>query len=273
MKRYLILAINCIWVHLLFGQTLDVGWGEISEDELLMHSSPIDSGAAAVILLNYGRFYYDLDADPVLYRHVKVKIFDAAAYDLSNIKIDYLYSATQKEITNIKAASYNFDGGKKLIETKLENKMIFDEDVDGYRRQKKFSVPAVKEGTVFEYQYQIKLRGKAFNPEFYFQDVYPIKASILEASIPTVLNYVYVTQLNSLNIEHTESASGLNMGANDGFISQREHVWSCYDVPALKMEKFISGYEDYIAKIDLQLSFIHEIGESPEYIIKDWADF
>lgn len=66
----------------------------------------------------------------------------------------FLYSSgrSEEKIQNLKAATYNLEDGK-LVATELDKKSIFKDKYDKNRMQMKFTLPAVKEGSIIEYSY------------------------------------------------------------------------------------------------------------------------
>ena len=72
----------------------------------------------------------------------------------------------------LKAITFNL-ADKKVVETKMDNSAVFDEIVDLNWSLKKFTLPAVKEGSVIDIRYEIQ------SPYFFnlqswgFQNVIP----------------------------------------------------------------------------------------------------
>lgn len=66
----------------------------------------------------------------------------------------------ETSLQGLKCATYNLEAGK-VEETKLEKSQVFEEQVDKYRKRVRFTAPAVKQGSIVEYEYTIQ-------SDFYF---------------------------------------------------------------------------------------------------------
>ncbi len=157
-------------------------YGKPTEEELKMTIYAPDTAATAVVLYTRNNARYDLlnnDFRLVYTYEVKIKVLKSEGTSYADIIIPY-YSkekagGTMKEnITQLDASAYNLEDGK-IVRTKMKRDLVFEERLNKNYMQIKFSIPAVREGTVFEYKYQL-------NSDFY----YSINHWEAQRSIPVI---------------------------------------------------------------------------------------
>jgi hypothetical protein len=84
----------------------------------------------------------------------------------------YTDGKIEENLDNLKGVTYNLENGK-VIETKLESGSIFKDKLSKYYTVRKFTLPAIKEGSILEYTYVIK-SDYLFNLQpWEFQGEYP----------------------------------------------------------------------------------------------------
>jgi hypothetical protein len=105
-----------------------------------------------------------------------IKIFDSRAHNFANVVVPY---TTQSQIKLIRARTISADGNitvlKKndIFDVNLYPNFIFYSD----QRAKIFTLPAVEDGAVLEYEYHITLSNHTFGSIWSFQDEVPILLS------------------------------------------------------------------------------------------------
>lgn len=136
-------------------------YGKPSEEELTMTTYAPDTAAAAVILYSKSSARYEFMSNEfrITYNYeVKIKVLKSEGTSYANISIPYYLhtnsSLMKESVSQIDASAYNLENGK-IVRTKMKRDLIFEERLNKGYMQVKFSVPSVKEGTVFEYKYQL----------------------------------------------------------------------------------------------------------------------
>lgn len=136
-------------------------FGKPTEEELTMTTYAPDSSAAAVVLYSKSDAQYDYvnNSFRITYNYeVKIKVLKPEGTSYANISIPFYYneknSMTKEVVGRIEATSYNMEDGQ-VVRTKMKRDLIFEEQINRNYKQIKFSIPAVKAGTVFEYKYQL----------------------------------------------------------------------------------------------------------------------
>jgi hypothetical protein len=141
---------------------------------------------------------------------------------------------------------------------------------------KKFTFPAVKEGSIIELEYTVKSDFYIHLKPWIFQGEYPCLWSEYEADIPQFFHYVSLTRgdqtyyiktakftsaFYSVRIPRgTESDDVINLTSN--VVNSR---WVMKDVPALKVEKFTSTLINHLSRIEFQLHYIQYTDQSERH--------
>lgn len=263
-----------------------VKYGKVSPEDFKARYD-IDTGAAAIVLADVGSSEFESGRDwfiQVFKLHRRIHILRKSAYDKANVTIDlYFQGSNEEAVANLKACSYNLEDGK-VVETKLESKAVFTEKVDRNTIRKKFTLPAVKEGTIIEYSYTINSEFPMYLRPWAFQTIdMPVLWSEYEVSLPEYYEYLFLSQgyhpfhiknskdsrkTFSFNIEGASSASASrHVSVTPGVTT---HRWVMKDVPPLKEESYVTTLRNYISYIEFQLSAIR-FPESPvRNIMSTW---
>ncbi|MCY6361386.1 DUF3857 domain-containing protein [Bacteroides thetaiotaomicron] len=163
-------------------------YGKPSQEELVMTAYAPDTSATAVVLYSKCDVRYDLLANNfrILYNYeVKIKVLKSEGASYADIQIPYYSnernSTLKESVSQLDASAYNMEGGK-MVRTKMKRDLVFTERLTKQYMQLKFSIPAVREGTVFEYKYQL-------SSDLY----YSINSWEAQRSIPVIFNQYDIT--------------------------------------------------------------------------------
>lgn len=252
--------------------------------------SPIvDSNTNAIILSEKGTINFIGNNkgwfSHVFSKYTRIKVLNKKAFDLATVKIHlYVQGDDAEKADNITASTYNLEDGK-VVETKLDKKEIFEDKEDKNHIEKKFTMPAVKEGSIIEYSYTITSDWNFNLPPWEFQSVeYPCLWSEYDVTIPQVLTYIFVKQgIHEFSIDKggeghesyrvTEKPDGGTLGveSRDLFVNANtvKHRWAMKDIPAFHRENYLSTPRNYIDKIQFQLSKTYN-GEDTRDVMNSW---
>lgn len=252
-------------------------------------SSIIDSNTNAIILSDIGSIDF-IGNDKNWFSHVfkrqtRIKIFNKKAFDLATVKIPlYTRDDDAEKVDNLTASTYNLETGA-VTETRLDKKDIFQEREDKNHIEVKFTMPAVKEGSIIDYTYTITSDYNFNLPEWEFQSInYPCLWSEYEVTIPQVLFYIFVKQgvhnfavdkgsegHGSYKVTRKPDASALGLTDQDLFVNANtiKHRWAMKDIPAFHVENYITTPYNYIDKIQFQLSKTYN-GEDTRDVMNTW---
>ena len=194
------------------GQDLqNMKFGKITVTDFGVLPLNSDTGANAIIIKDYGKTefigsnhgFFDI----VFTRNVRVKILNSNGFDIADYKIflfDNRKGVTEK-ITVLKGSTYNLVNGN-IQETKLDPKMMYEERLNRYQNQTKFTMPALKAGSIYELTYTIKSNYFDDPPTWNFQHAYPCLWSEYEVTIPSMFHYLIKTRGDDhFDVNKTES--------------------------------------------------------------------
>ena len=134
-------------------------YGKPSKEELSHPPYPPAPPATAIYLFHQGQsdFVYHDGFQLTTEHWVRIKILKPQGVSYADVSVPY-YSPTdrdegQERASDIEGCSYNMENGK-CIKTSMKRESISFERINNLYKMLKFSLPAVKEGTVIEYHYK-----------------------------------------------------------------------------------------------------------------------
>lgn len=274
MKSLLLFIVFSLINMNLTAQSFESKFGRCSEDEIEMTHCPFDSTADAMILYDIGNISFELVGEKyqvVFERKTKYKFFNKSGIDYAKCEIEF-YDGNQgiERVTSIKCNTYNMESGKITV-TKLDNKSVFEEKSGGKWRSKKFAMPGVKEGSVVEVSYRISSPYIFSLPAWKFQSDIPIMYSEVNATINPHFEYTFIKKGDISLADYKQfQATGAPIFINGNRMYSKTHQYILKDVPAFKDESYITSKNDYLNRIDFQLSKIIYSNGNSEMIISTW---
>jgi hypothetical protein len=208
-------------------------FGAVTPDELNMKSYSKDTAAHAVILFDIGSVVLDEDLSVRYKRHVRIKFFGTEDIDEFASKTLF-FETTGESISKIKGATYNMENGK-MVTSELDDDGIFKGKVDKYVSNVKFTLPNVKPGSIIEYSYNWTLN-MSLLPSWQFQYTIPAVYSEYETIFPKAFSFRKDLQ-GYLPVSEVIS----KYEGNERLIMK--------DVPAFKVEPFLTTPDDYVSKV------------------------
>lgn len=253
-------------------------WGEVPPADLDMKSFPADTNAAAVVLSDIGRAYFNEEFGIEFERHRRVKILSEAGYDWGSFVVTYYAKNRIQRVAEIEGYTFTRGPGGAVRRDKLDKKAIFDEDVDGEYRRVRATLPALAPGCVIEYRYKLKIKEGYYTylPDWEFQTSEPTRWSEYRAEIPSMLGYAMVWQgMSKLEINEAEMRDWpplMPYAQTAGIynLKMSYHRWAMRDMPALRREPYMTPPSDHLAKIDFQLTKIMWPGSVPQDVMNTW---
>ncbi|ULQ53712.1 DUF3857 domain-containing protein [Flavihumibacter fluvii] len=239
-----------------------------------------DVGKSTVLPNSKGGFGYQFN------RRMRVKIVDIQGVSAGKFVIPmYLQkgSSAEEGITSLKAVTYNLEGGK-VVETRLAGDQVFTEKINTYYSLKKFSLPALKEGSIFEINYTIESDFLYDFRPWVFQHDYPCLWSEYTTDVPEYFDYNHLVKGSIPFTIETKKADArsynvqLDVGSiemnNRGTVSTVVNInrWAIANVPALRKEKYTTSIENYRSEIEFQLAMISFPNQRPRIITPKWSE-
>jgi hypothetical protein len=257
--------------HLIAQDKLNIKFGKITETDFDLSKNKFDSGASAVIIADIGHASFEGNAKGdftlVFKRFRRIKIINKNGFDAASDEIPiYRDGMNGEELRDLKASTFNIENGK-IVETKLDEKSVFTDKLDKYYSEKKFTMPAVKEGSIVDISYTIKSDYYKSLRSWDFQGEYPCLWSEYEVEIPQFFHYVFFkqgdqdffinTSKNIATFYSVRESGGTSTddvyNINSNAIDDR---WVMKDVPVLKEERYTSTLNNYVSRIEFQLHYI-----------------
>jgi hypothetical protein len=248
---------------------LPVKFGKVTPEDFDINMSAVDTSAGAVVVADYGVSTFDGSPKGwfnLNFKHSRrVKILRKTGFDIATVTISlYVGDRDEEKLEGLRASTYTLENGK-VVETRLDDKSVFTDRLDKHHIQKKFTFPALKEGAIIEYTYTQTSPYLFELQPWSFQGGYPRLWSEYQVDIPDFFRYVTmgygyvpfdVNTSTSQNVNfHLTFPGGAErddkMDYDDNVVT---HRYVMKNVPALVEEPFTSSVENYLARIEFQLS-------------------
>jgi hypothetical protein len=257
-----------------------VKFGKVTPEDFNITAPGYDTSAGAVVVADVGYSSFDGNSKGgvTLYfnRSCRIKILKRSGFDAATLTIPiYSIGSETEKVTGLRASTYTLENGK-VVETKVDDKSIFTDKLSNHLVQKKFTFPALKEGAIVEYKYTLESPFHFNLQPWDFQGDYPCLWSEYKVAIPEFFQYVTLSHgylpfsINTAESQpisfHLTDPGGA--GRDEQYNYQTNllmHRWVIRDVPALKEEPFTTSVENYLSRLEFQLSrFIYPDGHSDD---------
>ncbi|MFV8226154.1 DUF3857 domain-containing protein [Christiangramia aquimixticola] len=269
-------------------------YGKVSKEEVKEKQHPLEENAGAAILYSYQRTFFEYNQSTgfnlVSEYHQRIKIYTKEGFDWATKEISSRQGNLEENVSSIKGVTYNLENGK-LVETKLDRDNIYKEDASRYRKITKFTMPAVKEGSVIEFEYR-KSSDKITTSldRVTLQHTIPINKLDISVTIPEYFNfgvynnpkaaiYVKVDMENKpfvksfTNTYRDDSDSRLTRtGTRNTRVEfmQTSYVVEQENIPSLQEENHVDHLENYAAFLDWELKFVNFPNSPMENYSQTW---
>jgi hypothetical protein len=281
--RSLLLLLSFCAASTLFAQKEALPkFGKIDPNIFTQKAYAVDSSAPAVALIDLGKTeivgnhkgWFSM-------RHThrkRVHILNKNGYDYASFSV-LINKDRQREtsLQSLKCFTYNLEGDK-VVETKLEKSGMFEEQLDKNLVRIRCTAPAVKEGSVVEYEYTTESENYFSLVPWEFQGAIPRLWSEYQFSLPQFMDYIFLTQgyfpfhikeSKDRTTRYTVISGDINTKTTSLTCNVTDYRWVMKNVPVLKEEKFTSTIDNHIAKIEFQLAGYKDPLEARS-IMNDW---
>ncbi len=268
-----------VWVLSLIlvnGQNFSREFGKVEEEEFELKKYPSDKDAEAVVLFDIGKSYFvesENSFDIIFERLTRIKIISEAGIKWAEVKIPFYREGNiYEKIYEIEAYSYNYENGH-IRKTPLSVTNTYDEKTNNYWSIKKFAIPNVKEGTIIEYKYKVNSQYKFNLRDWEFQWRIPVVYSEYEVKLIPFYEYSWLLQgAGKFDSQTSFIDKGLSRQFGSIIFQDIVHKFIMKNVPAFDNEEFITSINDYITKLDFQLSKINYPNGANVDILTSWED-
>jgi hypothetical protein len=238
MRFSLLLFSLLIFPTIIFSQKDPIRFGKISKAEKAIKKTNLDPNADAVILCDFGEINF-LGNSVEITRHTRIKILTQNGLSQANIFLHYLSEDNNERIYKIKAHTINIDQQGKEKKIKVAKKEIYTIDLNKNWKEKRFTFPNVKVGSIIEYQYSKNSKNQVNLEEWTFQNKLPTLKSHLNVLVGEDLDYKIVYNGNRLIGKYGYGNT---------------NSWSLENLPPLKEEPFCPNPNDYVESVRFQLA-------------------
>jgi hypothetical protein len=287
--RRLLLPLGCCLLILSGSRAQDKSlakFQKITPADFDLSKAGFDSGANAVLIADVGGTSFEGnnkgDFTLVFTRHLRAKIINKNGFDIATRTIILFSNANDEErLISLKASTYNLEN-EAVTETKLDEKSIFTSKIDKETQTRKFTMPALKEGSVFDISYTIKSDFYTHLRSWSFQGDYPCLWSEYEVTIPEFFNYVSLLrgddrfEVNTATTSYADFTLRESGGTETDDVfhirgNTLKHHWVKKNVPAIKEETYMSASSNYLSRVSFQLHYV-QFGENGirHNFLRDW---
>ncbi len=216
-------------------------FGIPSAEDLVLKECPFEKDAPAVMLIHEAFSYPGDNTQLITTHHIRIKILNDNGFNAANISIQFYRRDNFESIDNIEAVTINQSADGTLIKQKVEKKSVYSNKISDRLGEISFAFPSVKAGSIIEYQYRSIMGDYTGIDDWYFQDKIPVMISRYHLTMTPVRQLVY-----KINKKPELEATVLPEPGKVFFEMK--------NIPALPVEPYMDARNDYIQKINFQLS-------------------
>ena len=277
MRNLLFLVIfQAGFLSFLSAQAFNNDFGKVGREDVELTSYSPDKSADAVVISDIGSSYFqeaNNRFDLIYERTTRLKIFKESGKNWANIEIPYYRQGeTYEEVYDIEACTYNFENGL-FKRTNLDLSSHHDEKLNEYWYLKKFAMPNVKEGSIVEYRYKVRSQYLFNLRDWEFQWKIPVIYSKYVTKMTPFYEYTWLLQGAG---KFYSQKSYIDQGLETQFGSIKYHdmiyEYVMKDVPAFNDEEYIASENDYLIKINFQLSKTHDYYGVSQNVMTTWPE-
>ncbi|MCG8578384.1 MAG: hypothetical protein MI866_00605 [Bacteroidales bacterium] len=249
-------------------------FGVLNASDVELKECEFEKEAPAVVIFDKGNSWFVRDDEGFVLRfdrHVRIKIFNEAAFDKGEFEIPLFKGDSEKErVKDIKGYTFNIEDGQ-IRKVALDGKNVYAEDINKFWYLKKFAMPNVKEGCVIDVCYSVFSPFYTHFKDWEFQTDIPTMYSEYKVNMIPFYSYRYRMQ-GAGRMDHFKSYEKKGLERSFAGIIFRDMVYEfgLNNVPSFKDESFISSRNDYIKKIDFQLSEINYPSGYKKQFMNTW---
>ncbi|HUZ58095.1 MAG TPA: hypothetical protein VMU83_04880 [Hanamia sp.] len=260
MKKQVLTFLFLLTSLVIFAKNEVPNYGEIDKTDLQLKECEFDKDAAAYELMSYANVYYKvIDGNFNIFteRRIRIKIFKKEGLDEANIKIRFLSKDDYESIRDISGITYNLDSSGNIVKSALDPNSVKIKKIDNLSSEATFTLPNVKEGSVFEYKFTKRKKSISNIDDWYFQGDIPTRVSEYNVSIPSM--FIFDAQLmTDRNVEQENDLVGKNASFRGSHLAYTtsDKSFILKDIPAFKKEPYMGAEKDYLQKMSFKLKRI-----------------
>lgn len=218
-------------------------FGKVTNEELKLKQCQFDREAPAVVLLDEAVANYNSEYNLLTDRHIRIKILHEKGMDYGNIAIPFWRIDNFEFISDIEAIVINQNADGSLSRHTLEKKSIFTKNVSDQLGEVRFTMPAIKAGSIIEYRYKSTMKNYNGLDDWHFQREIPVVQSKFRIYILPNYEFAYkVYKASNMELKVNSDPQGGNA------------IFEMENIPGLENEPYMDARRDYIQRVTFQLS-------------------
>jgi len=271
-KNYCLCMLMLFHRHTQAQDSLNIKFGRISIAEFSRTAPLTDTGASAVIIADIGKTYFEGNRkgnlDLVFTKFMRVKIINKNGFRIGDHEIVLFHDdkGNTESVSDLKGLTYNLEGGV-IKESRLETSSVYDENYSKNFLIKKFTMPALKEGAIYDIVYTVRTVFSTNLRSWNFQGHYPCLWSEYQVTIPSAYHYKMKIQgdrqFDVSTQKQVPEDFSIEYGADLGIPLQIIHLsgnsiqlrWVKKNVTAIKQEPYESSPNNYVDRVSFQLAY------------------
>lgn len=276
-KRLLISCMLAALCSLAFSQKK---FSKITEADFALPAEASDSSVDAVFIYRIGDTHFEINEAGTFMQtetKVRIQILTEKGKEYANQNITYYYnekgnSSNNDRVLSLTAASYNLVDGK-VVKTNMSNKYQFVEKVNDYYKRTKFTIPEVKVGSIIEYKFTVQSPNYTKIPTWFLQQDDPVRYSYYRATIPEEFKYqVEQRGFAPIKYEKEKTILQVTMRGDIAKLDATKYVFEAENLTSFKNESFLFCKQDYMQRVEFELSGIHIPGSVYKDYSQSWTD-
>ena len=216
-----------------------------AKNEIEMAKCSFDPEAEAIFLRKDAIVNPDEDGRMISHHRVRIKILQEKGKDYGNIKIPFYHQYEYETIEDIRAVVVNYTANGVKQMSFLAPKDIYTKKRDAYYSVINFALPDVRTGSILEYTYTSRRRSYRPIDYWYFQDELPVLHSHFEFTILPNSEFSY--RVLRSPVYPVNLVQDKNLG---------KLLFEMNELPAIRDEPFMDSRNDYLQRVELQLSSV-----------------
>ena len=252
------------------------GFGKIDKSDLEMTDCKFDPGADAVTLIDYGNVFYRGGGDflnTVFEKRVRIKILNQRGLSYANVIVPYNDQNNEEQIKKLVGYTFNLDRSGKVKRARLGKSSIYSKRINKQYSVMVITFPEAKVGSVIEYRYTMQMQSWQQLKDWYFQGRIPTLYSEYQVNIPSAFRFTIQPHVeDSLEVREAVSEQYLKLEEKTYFVNVLHKSYIMRELPGIRDEPYMGSANDYMQRLEFQLSQLDYGDGGLVNIRKTWSD-
>jgi hypothetical protein len=232
----------------------------------------------AVILIDSGASVLDASLKDGFfvkyYKFVRMLVLNKSVLDeVGKGSLVFSKQMNGKILKNLRVFTYNLENGK-IFREELKDEEFFYEETKSDFKTVKFSFPALKVGSIIEFEYSERWDSDVLE-DWNFQSGYPKLKSVYTVALPDFFNFS-IQFRNKKYLTNTEKSTAIKTVYSRNYEYVNSTIttisWTFETIPAMRTEAYTSTVDNFLASVKFQLSVRpHHPGLSVA-VLHDWQE-